>query len=289
MNRVIRATAVAALCTSLAGAALVAGTVSAPAADRSGAARTQTGKIRIDGYSVNVSCSGDARAKGPLVLLMAGGGDGLDTMAGLQKTLSEKSRVCSYDRLGEGASDQPAGLQTVNDSGRILTGVLDRLAGHRPVVLAGHSLGGYLAARYAPAHRDRIKGLVLLDATIPALTAGLNKAIPQSATGLAAELRDQTLAANQGQNPEQLVIADTEVRSAGRIPVRILKHESQYAEVPEYGPALEEMWTAGQRQWRALSPRATLRTAPGTGHYIHVDRPDLAVGAIRNVTAQASR
>ncbi|MGP2435948.1 alpha/beta fold hydrolase [Streptomyces sp. JW3] len=287
MKRRTRSAAVAALCSAVTGAALVAATGPASATHGPGAAGT--GKIRVGSYSVNVSCSGDARARGPLVLLMAGGGDGLDTMAGLQKTLSAKSRVCSYDRLGEGASDQPAGLQTVNDSGRILTGVLDRLAGHRPVVLAGHSLGGYLAARYAPAHRDRIKGLVLLDATIPALNAGLNKAIPPSATGMAADLRDQTLAANQGQNPERLVIADTRVRSAGRIPVRILKHESQYAEVPEYGPALEEMWTAGQRQWRALSPRATLRTAPGTGHYLHVDRPDLAVQAIRDVTAHAAR
>ncbi|MEK8145115.1 alpha/beta fold hydrolase [Streptomyces sp. M10(2022)] len=41
----------------------------------------------------------------------------------------------------------------MNDSGKILTSVLDRLAGDRPVVLAGHSLGGYIAARYAPTTR----------------------------------------------------------------------------------------------------------------------------------------
>ncbi|WP_407706910.1 alpha/beta fold hydrolase [Streptomyces phaeochromogenes] len=247
-----------------------------------------TKKIRVGGYSVNVSCSGRSAARKPVVVLMAGGGDGLDTMAGLQKTLSEKARVCSYDQLGEGESDQPHGTQTIDDSSRILTGVLDRVTGDRPVVLAGHSLGGLIAARYAPDHRDRVKGLVLMDATIPALTAGVSKAIPDSATGMAAELRDQTIAVNEGQNPEKFVIADAKVRSAGNIPVQIIRHESQYAEVPDYGPALEEMWAEGQEQWRALSGRSRISVAAGSGHYIHVDRPDIAVKAIQRVTAQAT-
>ncbi|WP_328630879.1 alpha/beta fold hydrolase [Streptomyces sp. NBC_00356] len=245
-------------------------------------------KVRVDGHSVNVSCSGRSTGRTPVVMLMAGGGDGLDTMAGLQKTLSKKARVCSYDRLGEGKSDKPKGTQTVDDSGKILTGVLDRIVGDGPVVLAGHSMGGFIAARYAPDHLDRVKGLVLLDATIPALTAGINKAIPASATGAAAELRDQTIAVNKGQNPEKFVIDDGEVRSAGSIPVRIVKHESQYSEVPDYGPALERMWADGQREWLALSPRSSISTAAGSGHYIHVDRPDIAVKAVQRVTAQAA-
>lgn len=65
---------------------------------------TGTKKIRVDGRSVNVSCAGDASRSGPLVLLMAGGGDGLETTAPIGRTPSKKARVCSYDRLGEGAS-----------------------------------------------------------------------------------------------------------------------------------------------------------------------------------------
>ncbi|WP_327658620.1 alpha/beta fold hydrolase [Streptomyces sp. NBC_00483] len=207
-----------------------------------------TKKVRVDGNSVNVSCSGRSTGRTPAVMLMAGGGDGLDTMAGLQKTLSKKARVCSYDRLGEGKSDKPKGAQTVDDSGKILTGVLDRIVGDGPVGLAGHSMGGFIAARYAPDHRDRVKGLVHLDATIPALTAGINKAIPAFATDAAAELRDQTIAVNKGQNPEKFVIDDGEVRS----------------------------------------PRSSISTAAGSGHYIHVDRPDIAVKAVQRVTAQAA-
>ncbi|WP_030383547.1 MULTISPECIES: hypothetical protein, partial [unclassified Streptomyces] len=64
-----------------------------------------------------------------MVVLVAGLGDGLDKMADLQKTLGAKNRVCSYDRLGEGESDKPEGPQSMADTGRILTGVINRVAG----------------------------------------------------------------------------------------------------------------------------------------------------------------
>lgn len=79
-------------------------------------------------------------------------------MAAIQKPLSEENRVCS-DRLGEGRSAQPDSPQNFSDSRKVLSSVLDRVAGDGPVVLAGHSLGGMIAARYAPDHQDRAKGL----------------------------------------------------------------------------------------------------------------------------------
>ncbi|MET8488050.1 alpha/beta fold hydrolase [Streptomyces tendae] len=255
-----------------------------------GASFTGTKKIDVDGHTVNVSCSGHSDADQPLVVLMPGGGEGLDNMAALQKSLSKTDRVCSYDRLGEGKSDKPAKdeLQTVNDTGVLLTKLLDHLAGDRPVVLAGHSLGGYIAARYTPDHTDRVKGLVLLDATVPHLTRDMKRTIPADATGASAQARDGALATNEGQNPEQFVIADGPVHSAGDIPVEILKHESQYSIVPEYEAALEKMWADGQQEWTKLSTDSKVTTAKGSGHYIHTDRPDLALKAVQSVTARAT-
>ena len=249
-----------------------------------------TQKIKVGGKTVNVSCSGDAAKGKPVVVLLHGGGDSVEKMAAFQKTLSAKHRVCSYDRLGAGASDKPDGPQSFTDTGKILTGVLDRAAGDAPAVLVGHSMGGLIAARYAPEHKDRVKGLVLLDATPPTMTADMEKTIPASAKGPAAEVRAQNLAIFKGQNPERLVMADGKVESAGNIPVEVIKHGKPYlAEIPTYGKQLEKDWAAGQQKWLGLSSRSRLTTAEKSGHYIYVEQPKAAVQAVQRVTAQAAR
>ncbi|MFC5835879.1 alpha/beta fold hydrolase [Nonomuraea insulae] len=249
-----------------------------------------TKKIKIAGHLVNVSCSGRPEKGEPVIILMHGGGDSLEKLAPIQKTLSKKNGVCSYDRLGAGASDKPKGPQSFSSTGKILTGVIDRVAGDGPVVLAGHSLGGIIAARYAPAHRDRVKGLVLMDATPSTMVADITRVIPKSAKGPAAQVRAQNLAIFAGQNPEKLVITDGKVRSAGKIPVAVLKHGKQYlGAIPTYGKRLEQAWSAGQRKWLALSSHSKLTTVTKSGHYIYLEQADVAVKAIQRVAAQAAR
>lgn len=299
MFRAFRGSAVIALSCVMATAALTAcdetsetsGSPSNPATTgkAENALVSGTQKIKIEGRSVNVSCTGPSNAEGPVIVLMAGLGDPLDKLAGIQKTLGRQNRVCSYDRLGEGASDKPAGPQTFADSGKILTGVLARTAGDRPVVLAGHSLGGAIAARYAPDHKDKVKGLVLMDATSPTAVADTTALIPESATGPAAQVRGQIVATSQGQNPEQLAVTDGEVRSAGDIPVEVIQHGKPYlAGIPEYGPGLEKLWSQGQRKWLAVSGDSRLSTAAESGHHIYLDQPEVAVQAVQRVTAQAA-
>ncbi|MFJ9557943.1 alpha/beta fold hydrolase [Nocardiopsis sp. NPDC101807] len=251
---------------------------------------TGTKTLDVEGGSLNVSCSGLPADDRPVVVLMAGMGDGLDTMADLQETLSEGDRVCSYDRFGEGGSDQPDGPQSIADVGETLTSVLDDIAGDGPVVLVGHSLGGLIAARYAPDHQDRVAGLVLLDATSPTMLDDITGVIPETATGPGAEVRAQNLAVFEGENPERIVIeSDPEVRSAGDIPTEIIQHGVQYlGEIPEYGADLERVWAEGQEKWSGVSGLSELSTAEESGHYIHVDQPEIAVEAVRRVTDQAA-
>ncbi|MEO3822870.1 alpha/beta hydrolase family protein [Actinomadura sp. B10D3] len=251
---------------------------------------TGTKTLEIGGKSLNVSCSGKAADGTPVIVLLHGAGDGVDKMAALQKTLSAKNRVCSYDRLGAGKSDKPDGPQDFASTGKVLTGLIDQVAGDAPVVLAGHSLGGLIAARYAPEHKDTVKGVVLLDATPPTMGAEITRIIPASAKGPAGQVRAQNVAMFKGQNPEQLVIKDGKVASAGDIPVEVVKHGQPYlAAVPQYGPSLERAWTDGQSKWLELSSKSSLRVAKKSGHYIYKDQPEAAVQSIQRVATQAAR
>lgn len=300
MDRRLRSSVAAVLCAAVVGAGVAAcsGELDQlddwdPPASSSGSASATpsaisgTQKIQVNGKSVNVSCSGEAADGEPVVILMHGMGDGVEKLAPLQQEVSKKHRVCSYDRLGAGASDKPGVPQNVESAGYVLDGVLDQIAGKNPVVLAGHSLGGLLAARYAPEHTDRVKGLVLMDATPPTMEADISNAIPENAQGPAAELRAQTLAQFHGENPEQLTVADGEVKSAGDIPVEVIQHGQPYLEaIPQYGKKLEQAWAAGQRKWLGLSSNAKPSTAEKSGHYIYVDQPDVAVQAIDRVAGQ---
>ncbi|MEU3271102.1 alpha/beta fold hydrolase [Saccharomonospora sp. NPDC006951] len=300
MFRDVRASAVLALCCTVAGVGLAGCDEGATAEAGPPASVTSTDaggdgvligteKIDVGGRSVNVSCTGDPVEGRPVVVLLAGGGDGLDKLAGIQETLGERDRTCSYDRLGAGESDQPGGPQTLDSTGDVLTSVIERVAGDSPVVLAGHSLGGLIAARYAPDHQDKVAGLVLMDATSPTQSADLTTEVPESATGMAADLRDQTVAVLQGQSPEQLAVPDGEVRPAGDIPVEVIQHGKPYlAAVPEYGDALERSWAEGQKKWLAVSSRSNLSTAENSEHHIYLDEPGLAVAAIQRVTDEAA-
>ncbi|MBV2366800.1 alpha/beta hydrolase [Streptomonospora sp. NEAU-YY374] len=198
--------------------------------------------------------------------------------------MAEEERVCSYDRLGEGGSGEPGNRQSVADTHGLLTAVLDRVAGDREVVPAGHSLGGLIAARYAPDHPDRVAGLVLLDATPPSMTADLTGVVPEAATGPGAEVRAQNLAVFGGENPERVVVEDGPVRPAGDVPTEVVRHGVPYlGEIPEYGAELERAWAEGQERWPAVSTDSRLRTAEGAGHHIHVDRPAIAADAVGDV------
>lgn len=301
MFRNVKSTAVAALLCAVTGSVLAGcdeaseseaeapkSSANADAGQADQEASSGTEKITVEGRSVNVSCSGESAEDQPVVVLMAGLGDDLSKMADLQQTLSENSKVCSYDRLSQGASDQSDEVQTLDSVGKILTGVLDHVAKDRPVVLAGHSLGGLLAAQYAPANPDRVAGLVLMDATPPSTLDDTKAAIPESATGPAAELRAQIIAMYSGENPEKLSLEGAKVEPVGDIPVEVIEHGQPYlAQIPEYGEALEKAWSEGQRKWLELSEDSELTTATESGHHVYVDQPDVVVQAIERVISEA--
>jgi pimeloyl-ACP methyl ester carboxylesterase len=240
-------------------------------------------EVEVHGYDVTVSCTGRSAPGDPTVILLAGMPDPLTIFEPLQATLSRHLRVCSYDRLGEGTSDAPRRPQTLRDSARILHGVLRQVVPRREdVVLVGHSLGGLVAASYAHRYPRDVHAVVLLDATPPSVVQGVLDLIPADATGIAAEVRGEMSSLVSGDNPERLVYDGDPIGSLHGVPLTVVEHGLPiFSAVPDYGDGLQRLWSAGQRQWLALSCRSRLVTARTSGHYIYLDQPRLTVRLVK--------
>ncbi len=85
------------------------------------------------------------------------------------EALSSGHRVVTIDLRGHGESDAPLWRYRVEEFADDVAAVLDHL-GLAQVVLAGLSMGGYVAFAFARRHRGRLRGLVLADTRAPADT-----------------------------------------------------------------------------------------------------------------------
>ena len=117
----------------------------------------------IAGMNVHLRDEGPREDALPVVLLH-GTGASLHTWEGWTQALSGERRVIRYDMPGFGLTGPaPDANYTIENYVSVLIAVLDHL-GVQQCVLAGNSLGGYVAWAAAVLHPDRIARLVLVDA-----------------------------------------------------------------------------------------------------------------------------
>jgi pimeloyl-ACP methyl ester carboxylesterase len=116
--------------------------------------------IDVGGHRLHLDCTGTGS---PTVVLQSGLGETSPSWARIAPAVSGTTRVCAYDRAGQGWSEDspnpPDGVQAAAD----LHALLDRAGERGPYVLVGHSTGGSYAMSYAARHPEQVAGMVLLD------------------------------------------------------------------------------------------------------------------------------
>jgi pimeloyl-ACP methyl ester carboxylesterase len=118
--------------------------------------------IDVGEHQLHIYCTGE-NAEAATVILEAPEGGMSAEWAWVQSTLSEKGRVCSYDRAGLGwseAGDRPY------DPGRVpeeLHQLLRNADIPPPYVIAGQSLGAAFARLFASRYPGEIAALVVID------------------------------------------------------------------------------------------------------------------------------
>lgn len=107
-------------------------------------------------------------AEAPLVLAIHGLTSSSRTWLATARALGDRAALVAPDLRGRGRSGRLPAPFGIDAHVRDLLAVLDHWGLERPV-LAGHSLGAYIAARLAVGHPDRVSRLVLVDGglTIP--------------------------------------------------------------------------------------------------------------------------
>jgi pimeloyl-ACP methyl ester carboxylesterase len=140
----------------------------------------------VDGRRLSLYVSGSG---GPAVVFLPGAGlVGLDFL-NVHQRVAEFTTAVSYDRAGTGWSSPAELPASATEAVDELRSLLAAAGVPGPYVLAGHSLGGLHARRFAQRYPSDVAGLVLLDPAHEDMPARM----PAALRDLLAELDSQPL------------------------------------------------------------------------------------------------
>ena len=210
-----------------------------------------------DRHHLAMRCLG---AGDPTIILEAGtDSSGIQLFGGLMGALSERTRTCTYDRVGTGRSDPPSEpRRTLDDVTADLHALLESARVDGPYVLAGSSGGALIALDYAGRYPKGIAAVVLLDGGGP--NPNLDREFP---------------GAKAWKNPEHIDWVDGErrlalhARSLGAIPLVV-------ATASESGKEATK-----QAMWLKLSSRSRQTVVEGS-HDFYLDNLPGAVAVIQS-------
>jgi pimeloyl-ACP methyl ester carboxylesterase len=120
--------------------------------------------VDVGGYRLHLSCTGTGA---PTVVLLNGLGETSPLWARVNPVIAVTTRVCAYDRAGQGWSDDSPNPADATSAATDLHRLLTAAGESGPFVLAGHSSGGVHALTYTHLYPADVAGVVLLDSASP--------------------------------------------------------------------------------------------------------------------------
>jgi pimeloyl-ACP methyl ester carboxylesterase len=118
----------------------------------------------VAGHSLYLQCVGSGS---PAVILFNGLAERTPSWAWVQRDVSPQTRVCAFDRAGEGWSGRTPGRQDAHALSDDVHGLLAAANIPAPYVIAGHSVGGTYALAYAMDYPKDVAGVALIDSATP--------------------------------------------------------------------------------------------------------------------------
>lgn len=232
--------------------------------------------IDVGGYHLHFHI---IKGKGIPILFESGGGNDGTVWHGILTPLSTitGATLITYDRPGFGKS----GIDT-NKHG-ILNGVKDLETGLKKlgyggaIMLVAHSLGGFYATLYASRNPEMVKAAVLFDANYMCFYTDKRVKATQAIIDKQVKSKDNGLG-NYYISIDFLNTINTmqKVSFPLTIPVTdIVSDKTPFSDSTDIGD-----WKRCHQEFSTLAPNRKGLAAYGTGHYIFLDNPSLAVDAI---------
>ena len=241
----------------------------------------QAGRADIGGYSLAYQCEGSGS---PTVILEAGyRSSGTGTFGDtIQPALASSTRVCTYDRAGDGTSDaRPNDVTpvTADTQAQELHALLVAIHVPGPYVVVGHSYGGIVVRAFAARYPDETVGMVLLDASsepeIPVYDRlhagkwvdGTVQPAPNQTIDIHATVRELLHAPSLGAMPLIVVTAG-------------ILEDHWLATVPQ-------LEARAQRRLAGLSTDSIHVLDKGKGHFLNENDPPIVIDATKAVVDAA--
>lgn len=203
------------------------------------------------------------QGNGPVVVFTAGAGvdnPSLD-FESVTSLLIPAVSTAVYDRPGFGKSEAtvlPRDIDTQVSEMDVLFSSAELIA---PFVLVGHSIGSLECLRYAQVHPDKVRAIVLIDATPPKYIVDTFK---ETGSGSQDTPIDREVAFYKS-NAERII----EAGPLQNIPITYI-----YAKHPDVD------WGGYQASYESFSQMAKPVPVDDTEHFLHHSHPELVSGEI---------
>lgn len=258
--------------------------------------------VDVGGYSLHLDCVGTGS---PTVIVESGLGGSSTQWTRITDEVSQTTRVCSYDRAGQGWSESTDGPRDGHAIAAELAALLDAAGETGPYVVVGHSVGGPYAMTFAAEHPADVAGVVLLDATDPyhveASVAGMAGGAngPMALLPSLARMGLAQLYPASSSLPSPAAEANRAYTTSARAMTNAVDEVSQYGPAFAQAQALTTLGSrplvvltltdkatgdpagyAAQERFAALSTNSSLRTADTTHDGLVEDRHGGAASAL---------
>ena len=283
------------------GAAAPSAAPPSAAAAPSPEARDWVADVDIGGRTLSLACVGPTDTGRPTVIFETGLGGDRGVWADVMTALMATDRGCSYDRAGLGLSQPAPKPRTTNDQVDDLHALIAAAKLEPPFVFVGHSSGGWNVMVYGDRYPDDVSGVVMVDVRPPAFSERSAVALPPEAANEPEALHQARAETDwekdPSRNPEGLDLIESAAQASasggfGGRPLVVLTAGDRAA-VTEGLPTavaddLDAIWMELQTQLVGLSTKGRQVIVPDATHDMPFEKPDVIVGAIKDVMAEAA-